>query len=42
MVALVTVVLAGVGPVVAWHQPRNPLGWLLESTHLSLWLSERG
>ena len=29
MVALLTVVLAGVGLVVAWHQPRNPLGWLL-------------
>ena len=28
-VALLTVVLAGVGLVVAWHQPRNAMGWLL-------------
>ena len=28
-VALLTLVLGGVGLVVAWHQPRNPMGWLL-------------
>ena len=28
-VALLTVALAGVGLLVAWHQPGNPIGWLL-------------
>jgi len=28
-VALLTLALAGVGLLVAWHQPRNPIGWLL-------------
>jgi hypothetical protein len=28
-VTLLTLVLGGVGAVVAWHQPRNPMGWLL-------------
>jgi hypothetical protein len=27
--ALLTLALAGVGLLVAWHQPRNPIGWLL-------------
>ena len=34
MVALLTLVLAGMGLLVAWHQPPIPLGWLM--------LSERG
>jgi hypothetical protein len=29
MLGLLTAVLAGVGLVVAWHLPRNPMGWLL-------------
>jgi hypothetical protein len=29
MLGVLTAVLAGVGLVVAWHLPRNPLGWLL-------------
>ena len=28
-VTLLTLVLGGVGVAVAWHQPRNPVGWLL-------------
>jgi hypothetical protein len=28
-VALLTLALAGVGLLVAWHQPGNPIGWLL-------------
>ena len=28
-VTLLTLVLGGVGVAVAWHQPRNPTGWLL-------------
>jgi hypothetical protein len=27
--ALLTLALAGVGLLVAWHQPRNPIGWVL-------------
>ncbi len=27
--ALLTLAMAGVGLLVAWHQPRNPIGWLL-------------
>lgn len=29
MLGLLTAVLAGVGLVVAWRLPRNPMGWLL-------------
>ena len=32
--ALLSLALAGVGLLVAWHQPRNPVGWLLMGSGL--------
>jgi hypothetical protein len=39
---LIVLIYAGVGVVIARRQPRNPIGWLLEPAHVSLWTRERG